>query len=99
MTKSKIELDRLLQVSMKVLTDEKFDGDLQEIEYSSKKDNIWKKICSEYFNGSWKKKDLLNIYSWWNRDTKKFKSLLTSRFTKNHNISEEIGNLFFKILI
>lgn len=89
MSKSNLNLEKLLKVSTEVLERENFEDDLQIIRPSISKTNIWKKIAENYFDNDDQRKDLTNIYSWWSRNTKNFRNLLTENFTK---ISKEISD-------
>ena len=91
MSKSNLNLARLLKVASEVIATENFRDDLCIIKPSAKKSNIWKKIAESYFDNNDKKKDLVNIYSWWNRNTQNFRSLLTENISNTSISALKLG--------
>ena len=69
---SNLNIEKLVKVAIEILSKENFEGDLSCIRPSVDKTNIWKKIAERYFDHDDQKKDRMNIYSWWSRNTKNF---------------------------
>lgn len=86
---SNLNIEKLVRVAIEILSKENFKGDLSYIRPSVDKTNIWKKMAERYFDNEDKKKDRMNIYSWWSRNTKNFKNLLDENYFKEDS---EMGN-------
>ena len=77
---SNLNIEKLVKVAIEVLSKQNYNGDLKLEKPSNNKANIWKKITAKYFDNSDIKKDLLNIHSWWRRNTKNFQHLLNEYY-------------------
>ena len=83
-----LNIKELVKVSFQALKNEKSDIRLLNSEKPSrKKMTIWNRIAILFFD-DYLYKDMINIYSWWVRNTNSFRNKLEEKFS-NHSSSDE----------
>ena len=88
--KSKLEVNRLVQVTNQLLNDKIIKiSELENTKLLSNKSNVWFIICVSYF-GNYVYKNALNIFSWWTRDSEKFKSKIRNAILQEKSNKTEI---------
>ena len=88
---------KIVEVTTQLMT--KFGvRDLNKVPLSRHKEKagIWGEICATLFNG-FQYSDSLRLKQWWNRDTHRFKSLVTEHLTNEQdmddiNSTQEVNN-------
>jgi hypothetical protein len=71
---SGLELQKLLQITITYLNENKINIDVMNSQKPSMNaNNVWHKLALKYFGNLIVRKDSQNIYSWWVRNTKGYR--------------------------
>lgn len=85
-----LDLKRLVEITVRLVQQKKVDLDKVRLVRTSifgsvEKNDIWKQIAYNYF-GSIQFKDVVNIYSWWHKDSCNFATLVKLELNKLEKI-------------
>ena len=81
MKKSPIKLDKLVEITLALMKNKSLK-DLSNIRLKKEKDNVWIQLAKKYYNKEYGYKDALNIYSWWNRNTQNYATLVKNKLSE-----------------
>ncbi len=81
MGKSDIDINKIVNITVEFMINNSID-DLTNLKMtrSNEKYNIWSQIALKYFENS-NFKNVLNIFTWWRRNTAIYKNLVKKKLT------------------
>ena len=85
---SNLNVEKLVETTVQIILKYPL-CDLDKTKLTRSVNNIWSEIARSYFQNTVKHKDSLNIYCWWKRNTKNFKSMVIDCLKLEQNKNQD----------